>query len=332
VQKIINGADAFVDEMLEGILLAHPRRLRTAGDPRAIVRADAPLAGKVGIATGGGSGHLPVFMGYVGEGLADGAAIGNVFASPSAEQMLAVTKAIEGGAGVLYLYGNYGGDIMNFDLAAELADAEGIRVETVLGADDVASAPRGEEARRRGIAGIFFLYKVAGARAAEGASLDEVKAVTERAAAGVRSMGVALSPCTVPAAGRPTFELPEGQMEIGMGIHGEPGIRRGPLEPADRIADQLVEAILQDLPHQRGDAVAVLVNGLGATPKEELYVLYRRAHRLLDGAGLRVHRVWVGEYATSLEMAGASVSLLKLDDELTRLVDAPAESPFFVQR
>jgi phosphoenolpyruvate---glycerone phosphotransferase subunit DhaK len=332
VQKIINGADAFVDEMLEGILLAHPGRLKTAGDPRAIVRADAPVPNKVGIATGGGSGHLPVFMGYVGEGLADGAAIGNVFASPSAEQMLAVTSAIHGGAGVLYLYGNYGGDVMNFDLAAELADAEGIRVETVLGADDVASAPRGEESRRRGIAGIFFLYKVAGARAAEGASLDEVKAVAERAAANVRSMGVALSPCTVPAAGRPTFELPEGQMEIGMGIHGEPGIRRGPLEPADRIADQLVGAIVQDLPFRRGDAVAVLVNGLGATPKEELYVLYRRAHRLLEEQGLRIHRVWVGEYATSLEMAGASVSLLKLDDELTRLVDAPAESPFFVQR
>jgi dihydroxyacetone kinase-like protein len=332
VQKIINGADAFVDEMLEGIVLAHPGQLRAAGDPRAIVRGDAPVQGKVGIATGGGSGHLPVFMGYVGEGLADGAAVGNVFASPSADQMLAVTRAIDGGAGVLYIYGNYGGDVMNFDLAVELADAEGIRVETVLGADDVASAPRGEEARRRGIAGIFFLYKVAGSRAAEGATLDEVKAVAERAAAGVRSMGVALSPCTFPSAGRPTFELPAGEMEIGMGIHGEPGIRRGPLEPADAIADQLVAAILQDLPHERGDRVAVLVNGLGATPKEELYILYRRAHRLLDDAGLRVHRVWCGEYATSLEMAGASISLLKLDDELARLVDAPAASPFFVQR
>ncbi len=332
MQKIINGADAFVDETLEGIMLAHPGRLKLAGDPRAIVRGDAPVQGKVGIATGGGSGHLPVFMGYVGDGLADGAAVGNVFASPSADQMLAVTKAIDGGAGVLYLYGNYGGDVMNFDLAAELADAEGIRVETVLGADDVASAPRGEEARRRGIAGIFFLYKVAGARAAEGATLDEVKAVADRAAAGIRSMGVALSPCTVPAAGRPTFELPEGQMEIGMGIHGEPGIRRGPLEPADAIADQLVGAILRDLPFERGDRVAVLVNGLGATPKEELYVLYRRARRLLDEAGVAVHRAWVGEYATSLEMAGASISLLKLDDDLARLVDAPADSPFFVQR
>jgi phosphoenolpyruvate---glycerone phosphotransferase subunit DhaK len=332
VQKIINGADAFVDEMLEGILAAHPDQLRTAGDPRAIVRAKAPIQGKVGIATGGGSGHLPVFMGYVGEGLADGAAIGNVFASPSAEQMLEVTRAVDGGAGVLYLYGNYGGDTMNFDLAAELADAEGIRVETVLGADDVASAPRGDEARRRGIAGIFLLYNVAGARAAEGATLEEVQAVAARAGDNIRSMGVALSPCIVPAAGRPTFELPAGEMEIGMGIHGEPGIRRGPLEPADRIAEQLLGAILEDFPYRRGDAAAVLVNGLGATPKEELYVLYRRVQRQLQGEGIRVHRVWVGEYATSLEMAGASISLLKLDDELARLVDAPAESPFFVQR
>jgi phosphoenolpyruvate---glycerone phosphotransferase subunit DhaK len=332
VQKIINSADAFVDEMLDGILLAHPSALKRGDDPRAIVRSVAPVRGKVGIATGGGSGHLPVFMGYVGEGLADGAAIGNVFASPSAEQMLAVTKAVDGGAGVLYVYGNYGGDVMNFDLAAELADAEDIRVETVLGADDVASAPKGEEARRRGIAGIFFLYKCAGARAAEGASLAEVKAVAERAAANVRTMGVALSPCIVPQAGRPTFELPEGQMEIGMGIHGEPGIRRGELESADRIAEQLTAAVVDDLPYQSGDRVAVLVNGLGGTPKEELYVLYRRVHGLLDERGIAVHRVWVGEYATSLEMAGASLSLLRLDDELTRLVEAPAESPFFVQR
>ena len=332
MQKIINNPDTFVEETLEGILLAHPDRLRAADNPRAIVRADAPVQGKVAIATGGGSGHLPVFMGYVGEGLADGAAIGNVFASPSAEEMLAVTQAIHGGAGVLYLYGNYGGDVMNFELAAELAGAEGIEVATVLGADDVASAPKGEEHRRRGIAGIFFLYKVAGARAAEGASLAEVKAVTEKAGANTRTMGVALSPCTIPAAGRPTFELPTGEMEIGMGIHGEPGIRRGPLEPAERIGEQLTDAIVEDLDLRRGDTVAVLVNGLGATPKEELYILYRTAGTRLKEAGVHVHRVWVGEYATSLEMAGASISVMRLDDELKRLVDAPAESPFFVQR
>jgi dihydroxyacetone kinase-like protein len=289
------------------------------------------VAGKVAIATGGGSGHLPVFMGYVGRGLIDGAAIGNVFASPSSDDMLEVTRAISAGAGVLYLYGNYGGDRLNFDLAAELAADEGIEVRTVLGADDVASAPSDRAASRRGIAGIFFLYKVAGAAAAAGASLEEVIAVTERAAAGTRTMGVALSPCTIPAAGVPTFELPIGQMEIGMGIHGEPGVRRGPLATADEIAEELLRSILADLPYRRGDDVGVLVNGLGATPKEELYILYRSVDRILAGEGIRVHRVWVGEYATSLEMAGTSITLLRLDDELKRLVDAPAETPFFVQ-
>jgi dihydroxyacetone kinase len=333
MQKILNDPLAFVDEMLDGVVLAHPDQLRLVGnDRRGIARAAAPTAGKVAIATGGGSGHLPVFMGYVGEGLADGAAIGNVFASPSADQMLEVTQAIHAGAGVLYLYGNYGGDVMNFDLAAELAAAEGIEVATVLGADDVASAPKGDESRRRGIAGIFFLYKVAGAAAAAGKSLAEVQAVTQKAADQTRSMGVALAPCTLPAAGVPTFDLPDGQMEIGMGIHGEPGVRRGPLESADRIAEQLTRAIVDDLPYRRGDRVAVLVNGLGATPKEELYLLYRGAHRLLTDTGIDVHKVWVGEYATSLEMAGASISLLQLDAELVPLIDAPAESPFFVQR
>jgi len=328
MQKIINDPNAFVDETLEGILAAHGDRLRAApDDPRALVRADAPVAGKVAIVTGGGSGHLPLFLGYVGEGLADAVAVGNVFASPSADQMMAATRAAHAGAGVLYLFGNYGGDVMNFSLAAELMAAEGIRVETVLGDDDVASAPKGEEQRRRGIAGIFFLYKIAGARAAEGASLDEVVETTRRAAASVRSMGVALAPCIVPAAGRPTFDVPEGEMEIGMGIHGEPGVRRGRLEPADEIADDLVSTILHDLPHERGDQVDVLVNGLGATPVEELYILFRRVSMRVAEAGLEVRRAWVGEYATSLEMAGASVSLLRSDAELARLMDAPARSP-----
>jgi phosphoenolpyruvate---glycerone phosphotransferase subunit DhaK len=330
MQKILNDPVSFVDEMLDGIVAAHPDRLRRPS-PRAIVRADAPVAGKVGIATGGGSGHLPVFMGYVGSGLVDGAAIGNVFASPSSDDMLDVTRAISGGGGVLYLYGNYGGDRLNFDLAAELAADEGIEVRTILGADDVASAPAERASDRRGIAGIFFLYKVAGARAAEGGSLDDVVAVAERAAAGLRTMGVALSPCTIPAAGVPTFDLPAGQMEIGMGIHGEPGVRRGALETADEIAEELSRTILADVPYRSGDDVGVLVNGLGATPREELYILYRSVARILAAEGIRVHRVWVGEYATSLEMAGASLTLLRLDDELRRLVDAPAATPFFVQ-
>lgn len=330
MQKIINEPKAFVDEMLEGILLAHPESLRSVAR-RVLVRKDAPRPGKVGIVTGGGSGHLPLFLGYVGTGLADGVAVGDVFASPSSDQVLQATKAVDGGAGVLYLYGNYSGDVMNFDMAAELCLAEGIETSTVLGADDVASAPAASEHRRRGVAGIAFLYKVAGAHSEEGASLAEVTALTERAASGLRSMGVALSPCTLPAAGKPTFTLPDGEMEIGMGIHGEPGVRRGPLETAERIAGQLVAEILGEFDYS-GSEVAVLVNGLGATPREELYVLFRSVHAALAGSGVNVRRTWVGEYATSLEMAGASVSVLKLDAEILRLLDAPCESPFVVRR
>jgi dihydroxyacetone kinase len=332
MQKLLNSPSAFVDEMLDGIAAAHASELRLLDEGRAIVRITAPVAGKVAIATGGGSGHLPVFMGYVGDGLADGAAIGDVFASPSAETMLSVTRAIDGGSGVLYLYGNYGGDILNFDLAADLARDEGIEVETVLAHDDVASAPKGDELRRRGIAGIFLLYKVAGARASQGASLAEVKETVLKASGDLRTMGVALSPCTIPAAGRPTFELPLGEMEIGMGIHGEPGVRRGKLEQADVVASELMTAILDDLEAARGDRVTVLVNGLGATPKEELYILYRTVDRVLRDREIDVHRVYVGEYATSLEMAGASISVMRVDDDLAALVDAPAASPFFVQR
>jgi dihydroxyacetone kinase len=332
VKKIINDPFAMVDEMLEGIVLAHPGRLRLVGDDRrAVVRADAPVPGKVGIATGGGSGHLPVFMGYVGRGFVDGCSIGNVFSSPTVDQMLNATRAISSGAGVLYLFGNYSGDVMNFGMAAEMAEAEGIRVETVLAADDVASAPKGQEKKRRGIAGIFFAYKLAGAKAETLAPLAEVKRIAEKAVANTRSMGVALSPCTVPAAGRPTFTLGEDEMEIGMGIHGEPGVRRGKLESADAITTTLLEAILADIPLTKGDRVSVLVNGLGATPQEELYVMYRCLYRILEGRGVAIHRPYLGEYATSMEMAGASVSLLKLDDELLPLLDAPARTPFVVQ-
>lgn len=332
MQKILNDPVVFVDEMLDGILAAHPSQLRAVGgDNHALVRADAPRPGKVGIATGGGSGHLPLFLGYVGQGLLDGVAVGDVFASPSAEQMLAVTEQIDGGAGVLYLYGNYGGDVFNFDLAAELAAAQDIRVETILGADDVASAPKGEESRRRGIAGIFFLYKVAGAAAEAGMSLDEVVRVTRKAADHARTMGVALSPCTLPAVGHPTFELPAGEMEIGMGIHGEPGIRRGALQNADAIVDELLEPLVSDMDLSKGDRVDVLLNSLGSTPKEELYIMYRRLHARLTDMGVSVHRPYLGEFATSLEMAGASISLLRVDDELAALMDAPANTPFFVQ-
>ena len=332
MKKIINDPFAFVDEMLEGIMLAHPDKLRLVGaDKRAVVRADAPVKGKVGIATGGGSGHLPVFMGYVGKGFVDGCSIGNVFSSPTVEQMLAATQAINAGAGVLYLFGNYSGDVMNFGMAAEMAEAEGIKVETVLAADDVASAPKGEEKRRRGVAGIFYAYKLAGAKAETLASLAEVKRIAEKAIASTRSMGVALSPCTVPAAGRPTFTIGEDEMEIGMGIHGEPGVRRGKLEPADKITGILMQTILADMDIAKGDEVSVLVNSLGATPQEELYVMYRQIHKILEGRGIKVYRPYLGEYATSMEMAGASVSLLRLDAELKALLDAPAWTPFVQQ-
>jgi dihydroxyacetone kinase-like protein len=332
MRKLLNTPDSFVDDMLGGIYAAHPDMVRmTAGDPRCLVTAKK-VPGKVGIATGGGSGHLPLFLGYVGEGLLDGCAVGGVFQSPGANQMFEVTKAIDAGAGVLYIYGNYTGDIMNFDMASEMADMEDIRVLSLVGNDDVASAPKGEEHKRRGVAGIFFVYKCAGAKAAELASLDEVLRVAQKANGNVRTMGVALSPCTLPQVGKPNFEIPEGEMALGMGIHGEPGIWNGELKTADGVTDELLAPIIADIGLEKGDEVAVLVNGLGATPKEELYILYNRVNEVLTEKGISIYRPYVGEFATSMEMAGASISLLKLDDELKPLLDAPASTPFFVQK
>lgn len=332
MKKLINVPADFVDEMLDGVLLAHPEQLKAAGsDRRSLVRFDAPQEGKVGIVTGGGSGHLPVFLGYVGKGLASGVAIGNVFSSPSVDQIMDATRACDGGAGVLYLYGNYGGDVLNFDLAADFADAEGIATTTVLVTDDVTSAPADRAEDRRGIAGMFFGYKCAGACAERGENLTAVAAVAQKACGNTRTMGVGLSPTILPEVGKPTFELDEGEMEIGVGIHGERGVHRGALESADEITERLVSTILEDMPLGAGEQVAVLVNGLGATPLEELYLLYRRTYAILTEKGVNIHRPYIGEFATSLEMAGASVSILKLDDELTGFLDAPASSPFFLQ-
>ena len=331
MKKILNRPADFVPEMLDGLLKAYPSQLAYVDEIQCIVRADAPVAGKVALATGGGSGHLPVFLGYVGKGMLDGCAVGDVFASPSADQMLTVTRRINGGAGVVYIFGNYGGDVMNFDMAAEMADMEGISVRTVLVKDDVASAPPEQAGRRRGVAGMVFAFKIAGARAEAGGTLDEVVSVAEKALANTRSMGIALSPCTVPMAGKPTFTIGEDEMEIGMGIHGEPGMKREKLQTADQVTERMTSAILEDLQPRSGDRLAVMVNGLGATPPEELYIVYRQVHELLVARGIAIHRAYVGEFATSMEMAGMSLTFLRLDDELTALLDAPAYTPFFKQ-
>jgi len=331
MKKFLNAPENFVDEMLDGIYLAHPKQLAYVADDRRCMVVAKRVPGKVGLATGGGSGHLPLFLGYVGAGLLDGAAVGGVFQSPSGEQMLEVTKAIHQGAGVLYIYGNYSGDILNFDMATEMAEVEDIKVLSVVGNDDVASSPVGQEHKRRGVAGIFFVFKAAGAAAAEGMTLDEVKRVADKAKANTRTMGVALTPCIVPEVGHASFSIGEREMEIGMGIHGEPGIRRGDLLPADAVVDEVMKPILAERALKSGDEVAVLVNGLGATPKEELYVLFRRVAAILKECGVSIFHVYIGEFATSMEMAGASISLLYLDDELKRLIAAPACSPFFEQ-
>lgn len=333
MKKILNDPKEFVPEMLDGLLKAHPGMLSFAGgDHHCIVRADSPVEGKVALATGGGSGHLPVFLGYVGKGLLDGCAVGDVFASPSADQMAELTRRIHGGKGVVYIYGNYGGDVINFDMAAEMVSMDDIEVRTVLVRDDVASAPPEEAARRRGVAGMVFAFKLAGAKAEQGGSLDQVQAIAVKTLENTRTMGVALSPVTLPKAGRPTFTIGEDEMEIGMGIHGEPGAKREKLQSADEITERMVKALLADMPLQAGDRVAVMVNSLGATPHEELYIMFRKLHGMLSELGVKIYRPYVGRFATSMEMAGASLTFLKLDDELAALLDAPAESPFFVQR
>ncbi len=331
MKKIINEATDFVFEMLDGIIKAHSGHLAYQDDMHSIVRADSPVEGKVALAAGGGSGHLPLFLGYVGKGMLDGCAVGDVFASPSADQILAVTQRINGGKGVVYIYGNYGGDVMNFDMASEMANMDDIPVRTVLVKDDVASAPFEEADRRRGVAGMVFAFKIAGAKADKGGSLDEVVELTERALANTRTMGVALSPCIVPLSGKPTFTLNDDEMEIGMGIHGEPGMKREKMQSANEITERMTNAILEDLKYQAGDKLAVMVNSLGATPLEELYVMYRKVHQMLADKGITVHRAYVGEYATSMEMAGASLTFFRLDNELTGLLDHPAHTPFFTQ-
>jgi dihydroxyacetone kinase-like protein len=330
VKKILNDPFAYADETLKGLSRAYPQYYRLVeGTTRVIARADGPLKGKVGIVSGGGSGHLPVFTGYVGPGFLDAVASGDVFASPSADEMATAMRAAEGGAGVLRLYGNYGGDVMNFDMAGDLVAMDGIESTTVLLADDVASAPLAEREKRRGVAGMVLTFKIAGAAAEARLDLAGVTEVTQKAADGCRSMAVALSPCTVPQVGKPTFSIGEGEMEIGMGIHGEPGVKRGKLRSANEIADDMLDPILTDLSLPRGERLAVLVNSLGATPLEELFILYSRFADRIEDAGLTIAYPIVGRYATSMEMSGASITVLPLDNELEKYLMAPAACAFW---
>jgi dihydroxyacetone kinase-like protein len=330
MKKILNDPHQYVEEMLEGLVAAHPQYYRRTGERgRVIARAVAPRPGKVGIVSGGGSGHLPVFTGYVGTGLLDACAIGEVFASPSVDQMADAIRAANAGAGVLRLYGNYGGDIMNFDMAGDVVEMEDISTTTVILADDVASAPLEEASKRRGVAGMVYAFKIAGAAAEDGRDLDAVTAVAQKAADACRTVGVALSPCVVPQAGKATFEIDDSEMEIGMGIHGEPGVRRGSLKSADDIATEMLDIILKDRPIEKGARISPLVNSLGATPPEELYILYRVVKKRIEEAGGEIVMPLVGRYATSMEMAGVSFTLCWLDPELEGYLKAPADCAFW---
>jgi dihydroxyacetone kinase-like protein len=329
MKKLINQPTHYVEEMLAGLLLANPSLKLDGGSQRVIRRASGARPGKVGIASGGGSGHLPLFTGYVGEGLLDTCSIGNVFEGPNVESCEDAIRLAHARAGVLCLYGNYGGDRMNFDMACELLDGEGIATRTVLGTDDIASAPPAEAHKRRGVAGIIYAYKAAGALAESGASLDEVARIAQKAVDATRTIGVALSPCQVPTASAPNFSIAADEIEMGMGIHGEPGIWRAKLKSADAIVDEMLERLLADRPIATGSRVSVLVNGLGATPLEELFILYRRTHHILSDRGITIVQPLVGNCVTSMEMAGASISLHLLDAELEKLLLAPASCPFW---
>ena len=329
MKKIMNNPQNYVHDMLAGIYKAHGDMIGPVQGYHRCYSLLEKTPNKVAIITGGGSGHLPLFLGYVGHGLLDGCAVGEVFQSPSAEEIYELSKAVDVGAGVLYLIGNYTGDILNFEMAGELADIDGIKTYMVVGNDDVSSAPKGNESVRRGVAGIFFMYKCAGAKASEMASLEEVKEIAERVGSRVRTMGFAMSPCIIPEVGHPNFTVKDDEISIGMGIHGEPGISTVPMLSAKEIAYEAVNAILTDMPFESGEQAAVLINGLGSTPMDELYILYNEVEILLREKGIEIFRVWVGEFATSMEMAGASISLLKVDTEIKRLLSTPSHTPFY---
>lgn len=328
MKKIMNEAENFVDETIEGIIYAYGDKLKILNGDKRIIITNFPVEkGKVGIVTGGGSGHLPVFLGYVGDGMLDGCAVGNVFASPSANKMTEMIKACDYGAGVLCLYGNYGGDNMNFDMACENADFEDIKTATIRVKDDIASNENID--KRRGVAGMVYAFKIAGAAAKKMMPLEEVVRVTEKALSNMRTMGIALSPCIVPEVGKPTFSIKEDEIEIGMGIHGEPGIEVKKMMTANEIASSIFEKITTEISLNENDEVSVMINGLGGTPLEEQLIIYRQLHILLKEKKVNSYMPHIGEFATSMEMAGLSVTILKLDDELKELLRYPAMTPFY---
>lgn len=324
MKKIINHRNSVVSELLAGMVKAHPS-LQYAEGLEVISRRQKTL-GKVGIVAGGGSGHEPAHAGYVGRGMLDAAAAGNVFSSPSPDRIIKGIEEANGGAGVLLIIKNYSGDIMNFGMAKDLAEMDDIPVESVVVKDDVAVPDSTYSTGRRGIAGTVFVHKIAGAKAQAGGTLQEVKAAAEKAIANIRSMGMAMSPCTLPAVGKPGFQLGENEVEIGMGIHGEPGVERTGIKTAAETAQILLDRILQDYDFS-GSEVALLVNGLGATPLMELYILNNEIEKILTAKGISIHKTFVGNYMTALEMSGCSVTLMKLDDELKQLLDAPCNTP-----
>jgi phosphoenolpyruvate---glycerone phosphotransferase subunit DhaK len=327
MKKLINEPDAVVREALEGMEAAHADHIRVTYDPYVIVRADAPKQGKVGIISGGGSGHEPMHGGFVGRGMLDAACPGEVFTSPTPDQMLEATKAVDGGAGVLHIVKNYTGDVLNFEMAADLAKGEGIDVEAVVTNDDVAVQDSLYTAGRRGVGITVIAEKICGAAAEEGQSLAQVTELCRKVNGQGRSMGMALTPCITPGSGEPSFELADDEMEIGIGIHGEPGRYREKLAPASSIVERLATAVVEDLPYESGDRVLAFVNGMGGTPLIELYIVYNELNKFLQGRGIAIERNLVGNYITSLEMAGCSITLLKLDDDLVRLWDAPVDTP-----
>ena len=326
MQKIINNPDFVVDEMLEGFVKAHKNLIAPTENERVLKYKNAPVEGKVGVVTGGGSGHKPAFIGYIGKNMVDAVAVGELFSSPSAAMFYDAIREADSGKGVAVLYGNYAGDNMNVAMAMELAEEDGIKVGKVVANDDVPSAPNTDLAKRRGVAGEILMWKCGGAKASMGGSLDEVLAVAQKAIDNTRSMGVGLSPCTLPAVGHPNFTIEPGMMEVGIGHHGEPGIEVAPLETAQQIAERMCNVILPDKPFEAGDEVVVLISGLGSTPLLELYILYNEVEKIMAEKGIKVYRSFVGNYFTSLEMAGATLSVMKVDDELKACIDYEAES------